>query len=107
MNNEIQSINNQPGEIIYQNNGIDMAYLFYLPFCAAFVSSDRLHKRLVPPLARSDQLVISGETFRECIQESMKLRLTIPPNFDGTLPELEHNLLNRLLKSNLGRDNPA
>lgn len=86
----------------HANNGIDMAYMFYLPFCAAFVSSDHLHSRLAKPLMRSDQLFVSGKEFRANIQESMKVREHIPPNLDGLDPGLEHNLLNKLLRSRIG-----
>ena len=42
------------------SNRIDVAYLFYLPFCKLFVSSDRLHKRCAPHFLRKDQQFIWG-----------------------------------------------
>lgn len=42
------------------SNRIDMAYLFYLPFCQVFVSSDNLHRRVAPLFARDDQEFVWG-----------------------------------------------
>lgn len=43
-----------------KSNRTDMAYLFYLPFCNIFVSSDRLHERCVPHFLRGDQRFVWG-----------------------------------------------
>ena len=37
------------------SNRVDIAYLFYLPFCHAFVSGDNLHRRCAPPFLRNGQ----------------------------------------------------
>ena len=42
------------------SNVVDMAYLFYLPFCSIFTSSDKLHKRCAPLFMRSDQEFVWG-----------------------------------------------
>jgi len=42
------------------SNRTDIAYLFYLPFCTAFVSSDRLHRRTAPLFLREDQEFVWG-----------------------------------------------
>ncbi len=42
------------------SNVIDLEYIWYLPFCWIFVSSDILHKRLVPPFLRADQEFVDG-----------------------------------------------
>lgn len=42
------------------SNHADIAYLFYLPFCHVFVSSDNLHKRCAPLFMRKDQDFIWG-----------------------------------------------
>jgi hypothetical protein len=39
---------------------IDMAYLYYLPFCNVFTSSDRLHALTAPLFLRSDQTFVPG-----------------------------------------------
>ena len=42
------------------NNKIDIAYLYYLPFCKVFTSSDNLHERVVPFFLRADQSFVKG-----------------------------------------------
>jgi hypothetical protein len=46
------------------SNKIDMAYLYYLPFCMVFVSNDNLHARTVPCFLTSEQVFIRGEDFK-------------------------------------------
>ncbi|MFZ5995254.1 MAG: hypothetical protein ACOYU4_09750 [Thermodesulfobacteriota bacterium] len=42
------------------SNRTDIAYLFYLPFCMIFVSSDKLHQRCAPLFMRKDQEFVWG-----------------------------------------------
>jgi hypothetical protein len=42
------------------SNREDVAYLSYLPLCMAFVSSDKLHRRIAPQFLRSDQSFVWG-----------------------------------------------
>lgn len=42
------------------SNRIDIAYLFYLPFCMLFVSSDKLHRKCAPLFMRKDQEFVWG-----------------------------------------------
>jgi hypothetical protein len=46
------------------SNKIDMAYLYYLPFCMVFVSTDNLHKRTVPLFLQNGQRFVSGEELK-------------------------------------------
>lgn len=48
---------------------IDVAYLYYLPFCTIFTSNDRLHKLLAPLFLRSDQSFIPGEEIKEDLRK--------------------------------------
>jgi len=43
-----------------EKNRVDMLYLYYLPFCSLFVSSDKLHRNCVPLFLRDDQKFIWG-----------------------------------------------
>jgi hypothetical protein len=43
---------------------MDISYLFYLPFCMVFTSSDRLHERSAPLFLRPDQEFISGRDLK-------------------------------------------
>lgn len=47
------------------SNRIDIAYLFYLPFCTLFVSSDRLHRRCAPLFLRNDQEFVWGPDLKQ------------------------------------------
>jgi hypothetical protein len=46
------------------DNKVDLAYLYYLPFCMVFTSSDRLHARLAPLFLRNDQSFVSGQELK-------------------------------------------
>ena len=43
-----------------RTNIIDLEYLFYLPFCMAFSSSDKFHQTLAPYSIRDDQRFVHG-----------------------------------------------
>jgi hypothetical protein len=43
-----------------KTNIIDLEYLYYLPFCMAFSSSDKFHQILVPYSIRGDQRFVPG-----------------------------------------------
>ena len=45
-------------------NKIDIAYLYYLPFCMAFTSRDRLHERTTPLFLDSRQVFIRGDDLK-------------------------------------------
>lgn len=51
-----------------RSNRMDIAYLFYLPFCMMFVSSDKLHRNCVPLFVRSDQEFVWGENLKKDLQ---------------------------------------
>ena len=60
------------------SNWVDMAYLFYLPFCVVFVSSDKLHRKCAPLLLRGDQEFIWGPDLKEGLREVNEHYLTYP-----------------------------
>lgn len=43
---------------------VDMAYLFYLPFCSVFISTDRLHRECAPLFLRKNQEFIWGQEMK-------------------------------------------
>lgn len=43
-----------------RTNKVDIAYLYYLPFCMVFVSNDKLHKETVPLFLRNHQSFVWG-----------------------------------------------
>lgn len=45
-------------------NKIDMAYLYYLPFCMVFTSGDNLHARTAPVFLSQDQVFITRQELK-------------------------------------------
>ena len=50
------------------SNRIDIAYLFYAPFCHVFVSADRLHCTCAPHFLRQDQVFVWGADLKSDLQ---------------------------------------
>lgn len=48
---------------------VDLAYLYYLPFCNVFSSSDNLHANIVPFFLRPDQMYIPGEDLKRDLKK--------------------------------------
>jgi hypothetical protein len=46
------------------SNKIDIAYLYYLPFCMVFASNDNLHSRVVPFFLQSHQTFVEGSVLK-------------------------------------------
>ncbi|HEY4513555.1 MAG TPA: hypothetical protein VJH06_03525 [Candidatus Paceibacterota bacterium] len=44
---------------------IDLAYLYYLPFCMVFTSNDKLHADIVPFFLRDNQSFVLGKDLKE------------------------------------------
>jgi len=51
------------------DNKVDIAYLYYLPFCHVFVSADNLHKRVVPLFLRPDQTFVDAADLKADLQK--------------------------------------
>jgi hypothetical protein len=51
------------------SNKVDLGYLFYLPFCHMFVSSDKLHRRCAPLFLREDQQFVWGPDLKAGLAE--------------------------------------
>lgn len=51
------------------SNRIDISYLFYLPFCKIFVSSDKLHRKCAPLFLRKDQEFVWGPDLKLGLRE--------------------------------------
>ena len=46
------------------SNKVDLAYLYYLPFCMVFTSSDKLHAKVVPLFLKPDQTFLEGTALK-------------------------------------------
>lgn len=80
----------------------DLAYLFYLPFCMVFLSTDRLHRTCAPLFMRPDQQFLWGTDVKADLQanhlalmqlpeEAKKqglISLNPPPKPDGLISEV-------------------
>ena len=51
------------------DNYVDMAYLYYLPFCHAFTSKDNLHRKVVPLFLRPDQSFVDTDELKTDLQK--------------------------------------
>jgi len=65
------------------SNRVDIAYLFYLPFCMMFVSSDRLHRRCAPLFLRDDQAFVWGAELKEGLSQLNDLYAQLPDSTQG------------------------
>ena len=61
------------------SNRIDMAYLYYLPFCMVFVSSDSLHEKTVPLFLSSDQAFVHGRELKSDLARLDQHYSCLPP----------------------------
>ena len=46
------------------SNKIDIAYLYYLPFCMVFTSRDKLHQKTAPLFLDDDQVFVHGDDLK-------------------------------------------
>lgn len=60
------------------SNWLDIAYLFYLPFCMMFVSNDRLHQRCAPLFLRPDQEFAWGPDLKANLRQINDHYLKLP-----------------------------
>jgi len=64
------------------SNRTDIAYLFYLPFCMLFVSSDKLHDRCARFFLRPDQQFLWGLDLKDGLKE-------LDRHYKTSLPQAE------------------
>ena len=60
------------------SNRVDIAYMFYLPFCQVFVSSDTLHQRCAPLFLRQDQSFVWGLNLKTDLQRLIDYYSRLP-----------------------------
>src|ERR1035441_5898199 len=54
---------------------VDLAYLYYLPFCSVFTSKDNFHVQIVPLFLDSNQTFVNGTDFKAEMQRSEERRV--------------------------------
>ena len=79
-------------------NKIDLAYLYYLPFCIVFVSSDKLHRTCAKYFLRNDQEFIWGEDLKKDLDAINAYYQALPTD------ELEKGVYKFAKKPPLGKD---
>jgi hypothetical protein len=60
------------------SNRMDIAYLFYLPFCMTFISSDNLHRKCAPLFMRNDQSFTWGMDLKNALKRLNEHYLMLP-----------------------------
>lgn len=86
------------------SNHVDIAYLFYLPFCMMFVSNDKLHRSCAPLFLRDNQQFVWGQDLKRCLSQINEHYLQLPETTKekGVLslpsdpPPIENPLIERL-----------
>lgn len=48
---------------------VDLAYLYYLPFCMVFTSNDKLHSKIAPLFLRDNQTFVYGMELKEDLKK--------------------------------------
>lgn len=66
------------------SNKVDMAYLYYLPFCMVFTSNDKLHARVAPLFLRKDQEFIPGAALKSDLAQLVAHYSALPEDVKST-----------------------
>ncbi len=83
---------------------IDLAYLYYLPFCSVFTSKDNFHVQIVPLFLGPNQKFIDGIQFKEDLKKLNEYYSALPVdvlktgliNFAAHPPESEDFFVTRM-----------
>lgn len=67
---------------------VDLAYLYYLPFCTVFTSRDRFHSQIVPLFLEPFQTFVNGDDLKNDLQKLDALYSALPED------ELKTGLIN-------------
>jgi hypothetical protein len=67
---------------------VDLAYLYYLPFCTVFTSKDRFHEQIVPLFLDPFQTFVSGEDLKAEMKKLVDHYSRLPES------ELDEGLIN-------------
>lgn len=65
------------------SNRVDIAYLYYLPFCMVFSSEDKLHRSIVPLFLRERQTFVSGTDLKADLKALDEHYSALPPEIKG------------------------
>jgi len=62
----------------HPSNLVDIGYLFYIPFCMLFISSDRLHRQTAPLFLRDNQEFVWGPDLKSALSEINQYFSSLP-----------------------------
>ncbi len=90
----------------HPSNQVDIAYLFYLPFCMMFVSNDHLHKNCSHLFLRDTQEFVWGQDLKKSLCKINEHFRQLPESerekgviaFSSDLPGIEDSLMKDLWK---------
>jgi hypothetical protein len=90
---------------------VDLAYLYYLPFCSVFTSKDNFHAQIVPLFLDPHQTFVHGADLKEDLKKLNEYYSAMPPelldtgliNFAAFPPEDTNFLVTRLWDKYLPR----
>jgi hypothetical protein len=63
---------------VKSSHQIDLAYLYYLPFCAIFASRDNFHVQAVPLFLSSEQTFVHGDELKADLKNLSELYSALP-----------------------------
>jgi len=85
---------------------VDMSYLFYLPFCTIFTSTDKLHRQCAPLFMRGNQEFVWGQDLKADLRALNEHFSSLPPEtraqgiykFADRLPDESQGLIRALFQ---------
>jgi len=86
------------------SHNVDLAYLYYLPFCSVFTSKDNFHAQIVPLFLDPQQTFVNGAEFKDELKKLNEYYSALPEavlktgliNFAATPPDDTTFLTTRL-----------
>lgn len=63
---------------IKQSHQVDLAYLYYVPFCSVFTSKDRFHAQIVPLFMNKRQTFVHGDELKEDLARLVERYAALP-----------------------------
>jgi len=63
---------------VKESHTVDLAYLYYLPFCSVFTSKDNFHAQVVPLFLAPDQSFVNGIDLKEDLKQLNGLYSALP-----------------------------
>lgn len=64
---------------VKQSHRVDLAYMYYLPFCSVFTSKDRFHAQVAPLFISAHQTFVEGHSLKEDLAKLNEHYSALPP----------------------------